>query len=489
MKIYSFCEPAFVHCHPSSIDPLYVLAGEGGSFKLIDGKVIYEGYLSDYTCLNFYLIHGEVYRKYLRFDEVIFSNDSGKRLDLPQEFLDVVRPYDPFVGEESKFLATILNYPEKFRNSLGLFDVCSKTFVSKEMRSISSVLINGFAYGFDAEEKYFFKCDSALQKVWAYSPSFASKKAKTPLLIDNIIITFIGPEVESRQLVKGRSHCVFGGGVLVGLNDEDGSLIWKYEVSNAVDSYQLFGGVLYVVSLNEILLINTANGELINSIDTETSVPVDRFFGPSLYIDNSTIYYSHYDDGVILVFDRGSLALLRRIEMPSGYHVRGHDFHDRASGKQYFSLVTHTQYVAQGPVLEVDPQHLDEVLEFESKPDMDIKLDYSPDNAAEKELVIRITCDSLDDALRFGEIYTRDEAQRYSFNYMEMRFQDRPFTPEPSFNGIIRFQYSGCSQSKELVEEHLSVMEKRFSKWAEDRGFYSCTDKNQLTQLKAEYVA
>ncbi|WP_445361629.1 hypothetical protein ACJJIL_07970 [Microbulbifer sp. EKSA005] len=489
MKVYSFCEGVYVHCHPEKKDTLYLAAGVGGNFKLKNGEVTYEEYLSDDQRFNFYQIAGSVYRRYLVSDRALFLNGSGGELNLPQEFLDVIFPAYPLVGEVNRFPATILNYPKKFKNSLAVFDVDSRNFVSKEVRSISDVLIDNFLYGYDVKAEHFFKYDLNLNEVWIYKQDFPSESALQPILIEGTIVTFIGPQVESRQQVEGRSHYAFSGGLLVGINDEDGSVVWEREMPNAVDIYQLVGVVLYVVSLKEILLINAVSGELINRIDTETTVPLNRRWGPFIYIDDSYIYYSHFDDRVILIYDIDSLTLQRRIDLPEGYYVRGHDFHDRASGKQYFSLVTHTQYVAQGPVLEVDPQHLDEVLEFESKLDMDIKLDYSPDNTAEKELVIRIACESLDDTLRFGEIYTRDEAQRYSFNYMEMRFQDRPFTPEPSFNGIIRFQYSGCSQSKELVEEHLSVMEKRFSKWAEDRGFYSCTDKNQLTQLKAEYVA
>jgi hypothetical protein len=104
-------------------------------------------------------------------------------------------------------------------------------------------------------------------------------------------------------------------------------------------------------------------------------------------------------------------------------------------------------------------------------------------------LLITLVAESLDDALRFGEIYTRDEAQRYSYNYMDMTFQDLPFMPEPTFNGTIRFQYSGCNQSNGIVEEHFRVMEKRFTQWIETVGFYSCVDKMELTRLKAEYIS
>lgn len=131
---------------------------------------------------------------------------------------------------------------------------------------------------------------------------------------------------------------------------------------------------------------------------------------------------------------------------------------------------------------------MDEELEFEEEPDTGIHLRASPDYVNENELVINLRSESLDDALRFGEIYTRDETQRYSYNYMKMIFQDRPFMPEKKFNGVIRYVYSGCSMATDIVIEHLRVMEKRFEKWNAKAGFYSCVDRNKLTRLIAEYV-
>jgi len=465
------------------------MGGSGGNFILNHSQITYEEYLENDQRFNFYKICGEVYRRCLISDQTSYLNDDGKALELTQELLDVIFPYYPLDREKNIFLATISNYPKKFKNSLAVFNCKLESFISEEIRSISDTLINNFVYGFDVKNKQFFKFDINLKKVWVYKPNFDSKRAKTPLLIDDKIVTFIGPKEDTRQLVKGRSQYTFSGGVLVGLNDADGSLAWERDIPNAVDNYQLVDDILYVASLNEILLINPSTGEFINSIDTETSVPFDRSFGSSVYVDNSFIYYSHYDDAVILIYDVKSLVLVKRLEFPKGYYPRGHNFHDEVSGKQYFTLANRTQYVAQGPVLEVNPQNLDEQLEFEQEPSIDIQLQTSPDNADEKELVIKLTSESLDDALRFGEIYTRDEAQRYSYNYTDMTFQDRLFTPEKVFNGVIRFVYSGCNKGTDIVNEHLRVMEKRFEKWNEKEGFFSCVDKKRPSRLIAEYVA
>lgn len=488
MIVFKFCEPAYAHCHPDFNENVYLMAGIGGNFVLNRGQVIYEEYLKNDQRFNFYKILGDVYRRYLISDKCVYLKDDGRMLEIKKEILDAIFPYYPLDREENVFLATIPNYPKRFKSSLAVLNCELECFIYKEVRSISDTLINGFVYGFDVNNKNVFKFDINLKAVWVYEPSFDCLRAKTPILIDNRVVIFIGPKLESRQLIKGRGQYTCSGGVLVGLNDADGSLAWERDMPNAVDNYQLVDDILYVASLNEILLINPDDGELINTIDTETSVPFDRNLGPSVYVDSSFIYYSHYDDAVILIYDVNTLALLRRIELPGGYYARGHNFHDEVSGKQYFTLANRTQYVAQGPVLEIDPQNLDEELEFEQEPDTDIQLKTSPENPDEKELVIKLTSESLDDALRFGEIYTRDEAQRYSYNYTDMTFQDRPFTPEKNFNGVIRFIYSGCCKDSDTVNAHLRVMEKRFEKWNESEGFFSCVDKHKPTRLVAEYI-
>ncbi len=386
------------------------------------------------------------------------------------------------------YVSVIRDYPDKIRKSLAVFNSNKDQFDFLEYKIFNCSYISDSFYGLNLDNGKIVKVDNDLCLSWEYDPKIKSRSSKSVLMAGEIAISFIGPLKKNRQLIDGRSRYTFSGGMLIGLNDADGSLAWEREIPVAVDHYQFAEDILYVVSLNEIQLINPGTGELINTIDTETSEPFNRDFGPSVYVEGSYIYYCHYDDAVILIYDRTTLVLQRRIDLPEGYHAMSHNFHDEVSGKQYFSLANRTQYVAQGPVLEIDPANLDEELMFEQEPEMDIQLQTSPDNDAEKELVIHLTSASLNDALRFGEIHTRDEAQRYSYNYIGMTFQDRPFTPEPAFNGVIRFNYSGSDQPRDVVEEHLQVMEKRFAKWVEKEGFYSCVNNKELTRLMAIYV-
>lgn len=478
---------------------LCVNASDAGKFYFDSGKVTYIAYSEKPVPYRYFKFRQQWYiehvtERVIPFSFIPYKNKKitlkdllGNELDLPAEKIYCIINSDSDV-EHDQFVTDISDYPNKGDDSLALYNSNTDLFSSAEFSLFGWVYRCNFFYGYNFLENELIKVDSNFDKIWLFEPSFDPVGPAKLVITDNKIVAFLGPKTEARNLVNGRSQYTFSGGVLVGLNDSDGSLAWEMEIPKAVDNYQLVDGILYVAALNEVLLINPKNGELINSIDTDTTEPFDRSLGPSVYVDESFIYYSHYDDAVILIYDKSSLALQRRIELPPGYYAKGHNFHDEVSGKQYFTLANRTQYVAQGPVLEIGPQNLDEEVEFEQEPNSEIKLQASPDNADEQELVIRLTSESLDDALRFGEIYTRDEAQRYSYNYVDMTFQDRPFMPEKSFNGVIRFIYSGCDQGAEVVNKHLRVMEKRFAKWNEKEGFFACTDKKKPTCLIAEYA-
>lgn len=418
----------------------------------------------------------------------VFNYDGNQQnLDLePEKLYVMVNDVDSY--SISNHVSVIRDYPSRRKKSLAVYDSELDTFNSKEIGLFIWSFIEESFYGFDLGKRVFQKINKKLETVWSLLDTQFGLFASEPKKYLNTVIVFIGPENEERNLIEGYAKYNCSGGNLYGLSDADGSIIWQIRMPNSMDSYELVGDTLYVVSLNEIFLINPTTGEIKHALDTETSIPFNRDLKPTITIDDKLIYYTHYDDAVILVYDVNSLELVRRIEMPEGYYPKEHNFHDKHTGRQYFTIHNKTQYVAQWPVLEIDPQNLDEEVEFEQEPDIEIKLQASPDNIDERELVIRLTSESLDDALRFGEIYTRDEAQRYSYNYVGMTFQDRPFMPEKSFNGVIRFIYSGCDQSAEIVNEHLRVMEKRFSKWNEKEGFFACTDKKKPTCLIAEYA-
>jgi hypothetical protein len=179
---------------------------------------------------------------------------------------------------------------------------------------------------------------------------------------------------------------------------------------------------------------------------------------------------------------------LKKIAIPEGYNIRGCSVTDKLTGKHYFSVRNRSQYVARSALLELDPNNLTDEITLEPEPEHTIELVPSADNENELELEITLNCASLDDALRFGEIYTRDYAQWHSHAAVSRTFAGRE--ANPNFNGIVRFIYSGSEKSADVVKEHLAIMEKRFARWIDGEGFYaqpSTSNKNELTRLIAEY--
>jgi hypothetical protein len=190
----------------------------------------------------------------------------------------------------------------------------------------------------------------------------------------------------------------------------------------------------------------------------------------------------------LFIYNASTYQLVNKLVAPKGYNIRGCSFTDKLTGKHYFSVRNRSQYVARSALLELDPNNLTDEITLEQDPEHTIELVPSADNENELELEITLNCASLDDALRFGEIYTRDYAQWHSHAAVSRTFAGRE--ANPNFNGIVRFIYSGSEKSADVVKEHLAIMEKRFARWIDGEGFYaqpSTSNKNELTRLIAEY--
>lgn len=483
MKLFKASD--HITCYRQDNSDFYI--NYGLELKFNHGHLTYKNYeLSKYGIP--FSLNGKIYQKKVGTQGVVtFININDCLLDLPDFFLEKLEDNEGHTYGDF-FTAYVRNYPKRRCHSLILFDCVNKTFIHKEIRAVIHRFLEADIYGQDFDTKEIFKLDKNLDSLWKFNPEFPSLSTQIIGKYLNTVIVFIGPENEERNLVDGHAKYTCSGGQLFGLDDADGSVAWQIDMPHSMDGYELVGDTLYAVSLNEIFLINPETGEIKRTLDTETSTPFNRDLKPTITVDDKFIYYTHYDDAVILVYDVNTLDQVRRIDMPEGYYPKEHNFHDENTGKQYFTIHNKTQYVAQWPVLEIDPNDIDSTVEFEQEPEMSIELIPAEGNDQEKEVVIKLRTASLDDALRFGEIYTRDEAQRYSHNFMNMTFMGRPFAPEKSINGIVRFIYSGSKEDEAKVNEHLRIMEKRFEKWIEKEGFFACTDTSQPTRLIAEYI-
>lgn len=479
-------------------DNICVNSIEAGQFLFKNDSVQYIAYSDGIEPYRQFKYNGNWYKdfvtdriqyySYLPYKnrQIVLKNESGKDLDIaPEKVYCIINNLD--FQSDDLYAAIISDFPCKWEDSIAWYDAAKDEFKSTQIDLFGCTYRNRNFYGFDKVQDQFIKVDLSFKTVWSFQLDFSPKTPIESHIYNNFVIHFFGPKEEERVVEGGLPKYTCSGGRLYGLNDADGSVAWQLDMPNSMDGYELVGDILYAVSLNEIFLINPETGEIKHTLDTETSTPFNRDLKPTITIDQKFIYYTHYDDAVILVYDVNTLEQVRRIDMPEGYYPKEHNFHDVITGKQYFTIHNKTQYVAQWPVLEIDPNDIDSPVEFEQEPDMSIELLPAEGNNQEKEVVIKLQSESLDDALRFGEIYTRDEAQRYSHNFMNMTFMGRPFAPEQNFNGIVRFVYTGSKEDETKVKEHLEIMEKRFEKWVEKEGFFACTDTSQSTRLIAEY--
>jgi outer membrane protein assembly factor BamB len=486
MKIYRTAEGLVLHHHPQNKSDLHVIGGKAGSFRFVDSKLRYEEYKVNQELGRFYAIDGDIYRQ-VENNKVLLVNDDGEEPALPDIFKRALSECLPKIKEDGTFAVYLSNHPKKFKSSLAVFDCIKQSFVSAPISAIFHSFIDEHIYGYDRKMSEIFKVSTQLEYIWAYKLDFkpVSGRTKKPLKYHDVVVTFTGPKESHRDNVNGTQVKTFSGGYLLGLSDADGSVVWQQDMPNAIDGIFIYNDILYVTVMADIFIINPLTGEELHCIHTQCLEPADRSKANSSYVDNHSIYFTSYEDGILLIYDAVSYELIKTVKLPQNYHIDSYQFTDETTGKLYFSLTNNTQFVAKWPVLEVDPNNLDTEVEFEPEPDKTIELVPVSDEKEEHELVITMTTPSLDDALRFGEIYTRDLAQWHSHNYMGMTFNDRQ--PTATFNGVIRFVYSGCEKDAATVNEHLRVMEKRFELWNEKEGFYSCVDKNQLTRLVAQY--
>jgi len=495
MRVIKSVDSLALHCYPQpdAVQKQRLYAGNG---YFENNQFIYEAYNNDFEYGQFYVIEKQVYRRVDNLTgekEKKLFDEVGKQPDLPCFFLDTITEKHVFPSKiiDNKFTVSLRNYPEKRDKSIVLFDLVSKKSKSLPSYSLFNRIVNNAIYSMEDRDRTLLKRDFNLNTTWQYnidSPA-SSLRLWYAFINDGIFITFIGPEEEKTQVVNGIPEEGFSGGQLIGFNDDDGSVAWQLEIPNAVDAIKQMGQQLIIASLTEILIVDSQTGSLLQSIATGTNKPFYRVLAIGLHVDDNYIYYTNTADSCLCIYSRTDYQLIKKLIAPEGYSVRHYMLTDKSTGKHYFNVNNISQYVAQSALLEIDPNNLTDEITLESEPEHIIELVPSADNANELELEIKLHSASLDDALRFGEIYTRDHCQWHSHSAVGISFIGRE--ANPNFNGIVRFIYSGCKKPADVVNEHLTIMEKRFDRWNDGEGFYaqpSTRNKNELTRLIAQYV-
>ena len=384
----------------------------------------------------------------------------------------------------------IRNYPKKRKHSLVLCNVVDNTVCHKEMVCITFSIIDGNVYGIDERSNRFIKMNSNLEEEWEFiigSEFGIEGKSLATLPIDfnsNVIVFFGHDNIESYHDNESAMRRLRNG-VLSSFCKSNGEVSWSVNFTDSIDDVKIFKDKLYVVSSSAISVLEPETGKIISEIKIGLSENVDRQFETTIAVDKNYIYFTHAEDNILLIYDRVTLTLVRKVEVPEQYKIVEHVFFDDESRKHYFRLLNKKNYVPRNPILEVDSMDIQALITFEKEPEIRIDMRPDPNNKLLQELWIELRSGSLDDALRFGEIYTRDEAQRHSSVRTDMRFGDR--SPTENFNGIVHFVYSGSTENSDVVREKLKIMEKRFDNWNEIEGLYASMDKKTPTRLVAEY--
>jgi hypothetical protein len=493
MKIYKASDECRFYINSFDSATVYINGGAGCSYIFKRGKLILENYEVNRTLGLFFSICGESFRRVdvRSGDENSSSliNSDFQMLDVPELFVRSMFPDLMTDYSNEVFFSYFGDYPDRRDSNLVIYNFTDKSIIKKSSKSIFSRLINEHVYGYERIEKQFIKRDLKLSTIWAAAIDYSGRVTSMPIKVNKCIVCFFGPESDKSYVENTVSKYSELGGDLIGFNDDNGDVVWQFPIPEAIDDIGLFHDKIFVAVYDHFLIIAPETGEVLAKVATHTSFPVNRVSAAHVFVDDTYIYYTHAEDELLLIYALNNYELRYTVPMPKGYRIKGHQFTDVNTGKHYFTLNNLTQDAADFPSLEIDPMQLDGPVLFEKEPEKTFELIAVADAPSEHEIVIKMQSSSLDDALRFGEIYTRDSASHHGFNHSGRTYGGRQ--PTPTFNGVIRFVLSGCIEDKAHVLEKLSMMEKRFTHWNEHdingKHMYACTDKYKAVSLITEY--
>jgi hypothetical protein len=404
------------------------------------------------------------------------------RLKLDPCFLE--SPYDMFESETG-FIIGVMYKPDAY-------DLISYSYHNKnEVYYLDPFIcddhiIHNHIYG-EHTGKLFKKFDSKLNELWSFQLPYKvlGYSAETkPHLIDNVLVWFVGP--------KGAHGTYNEGGLLVGLDDNTGELIWQKEFVNALDTTCIDEGILYVGTFEGVYLLNPETGETLNFISSGHSEQTKTCRGRGYAeIVGNLIYYTHEASFTLTIFDKTSLQQVKQYQLPDSIRPSKHLFTHPETGVMYFYGFQDKIDIGGSYLLELNPAESKTQVCFEEKPTISHEFVPTEADANECELVITIDTPSLDDAIRYGEIVTRDLAKQHGDTVAEPQAWEIRYNryPDKRFNGTIKVIFKGCVAESELINERLAVFEQRFLNWMNDinpiTGWKNGKSNRQLVNLIA----
>jgi hypothetical protein len=276
--------------------------------------------------------------------------------------------------------------------------------------------------------------------------------------------------------------------IFVSLNRDSGEQNWLLDIPGTLHDYSIYADSLIVVTDTSISLVNPDNGSITTTQALGSGkVHHKHLFNRAknyLYVTEQYTYVFVAHESRICVFSTADLSPVHVVALPPSWFPPSVRHEDKDTGKLMVSVrrATGNEFHRDG-MIEFDPSKLDKPIEIEPGPETTIELASQQEDEKSSRLDIIITTESLDDAIRFGELNSQNNAYIYGFSVAHH------CDPNPLFNGQVHLQIRTSDMNAEKLLPLLAIMEKRFSDWVEHNHIYSGDGKNEYCTLTTEYVA
>ncbi|WP_138590108.1 PQQ-binding-like beta-propeller repeat protein [Pseudoalteromonas ruthenica] len=319
----------------------------------------------------------------------------------------------------------------------------------------SSVYFQGLRKysGFEKRDKY-------LNIIWRYELPRRESVAMPPFISDGRVIYVTPSSDYSDRRTTIRA-----------LKDSDGTEVWSQDYGFRFESCFVYNNFIVASSLEGVFFLDLKCGSIHRAIKVESdsySHNLARTKNASAYIDGCSVFYINYLIGSLFVYNLSDLTLKKEISLPQGIHIKRFMGKDEASGLYYFYASQPRKEVGNTFLLELDPNNLDAPIEFEPTPDISSRFVAAEGTPEQCELHIDITTESLDDAIRFGEITVRKLAMQHSLSLLRSGpcLAEQGLKPDERFNGTIRLVLHDVQGDTAQIDEYLAILKQRVDEWA-----------------------
>lgn len=383
-----------------------------------------------------------------------------------------------------------------FETATVMADLSAETAVTSDSIDIGGStlqLLDDRLVGFERNSRQLVCVDTSLETIWSYETDrqVIPDYVMGPCIAEGLVVMSFGPgsvtqvpgePVDGVRPADKKQH---HDGLLVAVDLQTGEEQWRTVIPKSIDDIALKGDSLQVASVNELHIIDLANGETSRVIQTGLSDDYDRgLYRSFLVTSDDSLLFCHPADATVLIYGPGEDC--KAFKVPTPYTLKECHRRDAATSKLYFELRPHgkRETYHMFPLLEFDIETLDREIDYYEGPAVEVELRDSEDAAGQSEVWITMQDDSgLEEALVYAEMHTEDQAW-YHGHQGTLQHTERM---TDNFNGKVHFRYLTKEPSNEKTRSKLRLLESRFTDWAVDHAF-SALDNSNAATLDAQVI-